>query len=708
MQRNHVFKPTILSGAILLAMAPTLAAQSSSPADNLEEVVVQGVKQPYRGDMPLESLPQQVQVISADLLTDLGVIELQNALDLAGGVARQNTFGGLWDSFAIRGFAGDENVPSGYLINGFSGGRGFSGRRDSSNIENIEVLKGPGSALYGRGEPGGTINLVTKKPQFETEGYIKASAGRFSTYRLEGDYTTALSEQLAFRINGGFDDADSYRHTVESQKLSITPSILYLPSDRTALSYEMEYLDQEAPFDRGIIAVDGDPEVMPISNFYGEPGDGPIQIKATGHQFLAQHELNSDWSVLAGLGYRQSSFEGCATQAELAGSRQLFYVDGQTLSRQRTCRDYDADDLSGRIELSGNFETGSLKHHLLIGLDAYDYELESIQNRFRPAPGSLELTIDAYNPVYGQPLPTDLSPLNDQLDEQSAVGVYFQDQIDISPRWQLLLGMRYDDFEQDFTNRLRETAISQSDTQLSPRAGLVFEASENLTLYASYSEGFRPNSGTNFAGSAFEPESSESYEAGVKWRTMDGNLTGTVALFKAKKSNILTADPTNIGFSEALGAADSEGVELDLSGQLTDTLSIWFAYAYVDAKTSNEVINADWGVSIPAGSRLINIPEHSGSLTLNQQLTLGGRPAAIGAGINYVGDRLGETITPSYELPSYTLVRLFGSYEMTDRVKFTVNVDNVLDEDHYQSSYHRLWTMPGPPITYKVGVQYSF
>ncbi len=154
--------------------------------------------------MPLESLPQQVQVISGDMPDQLGKVSFQGALDMAGGLARQNSFGGLWDSFAIRGFAGDENLPSGYLINGFSGGRGYSGNRDTSNIETIEVLKGPGSALYGRGEPGGTINVVTKKPQFEKDGYINASIGNYSTRRVEADYTNKVSDSVAFRINGAY------------------------------------------------------------------------------------------------------------------------------------------------------------------------------------------------------------------------------------------------------------------------------------------------------------------------------------------------------------------------------------------------------------------------------------------------------------------------------------------------------------------------
>ena len=174
-------------------------------------------RQPFRGDVPLEEMPQSVQVMSGELLQTIGVTQLDDVLDLASGIARQNTFGGLWDSFAIRGFAGDENVPTGYLVNGFNAGRGFSGRRDASNIDRIEVLKGPGSALYGRSEPGGTMNIVTKKPQFAPEGSIELAAGSYDTYRVAADFTAPITDSIAVRINGAYEDADSFRdlHHVE-------------------------------------------------------------------------------------------------------------------------------------------------------------------------------------------------------------------------------------------------------------------------------------------------------------------------------------------------------------------------------------------------------------------------------------------------------------------------------------------------------------
>ncbi|WP_288130404.1 TonB-dependent siderophore receptor [Microbulbifer sp.] len=694
------------STALWLSVAQQSLAQEAPSA--IEEISVTAQKQAYRGDIPLESLPQQTQVLSGDTLAELGAVELQDALDIAGGVARQNNFGGLWDSFAIRGFAGDENLPSGYLVNGFSGGRGFSGNRDASNIETIEILKGPGSALFGRGEPGGTINIVTRKPGFEREGegYLRATAGRYDTYRVEGDYTDTLNDRVAFRINGARQDGESFRDTVESEKTVLTPSFLVALAENTSLSYEAEYLKQATTFDRGIVAIDGDPGKVPLSNFYGEPGDGPSEVNASGHQLVLQHDLNDDWFILAGANYRASSFEDCVTEAELAAPRQPLYVDGQTLSRWQRCRDFDAEDTSARIELSGSFETGAFTHHMIVGGDTYEYALESLQDRWRVAPGDTTYSVDVFNPVHGQVAP-DRSPMANRQEEQSAWGLYVQDQVDLGEHWKLLLGMRYDDFSQDIDNRLSGTKNHQSQTATSPRAGLVYEASDTLSVYASYSEGFSPNSGVDFFGTAFDPEESKSYEVGTKLLALDGALSSTIALFKMEKSNIVAADPAHPGSSAALGEAESQGVEIDITGDLTDTVRLLLNYAYVDAKTGNDITNADWGVDVPAGSPLINIPENSANLLLVNSFTLGGKGSTFGIGVNYVDDRLGETVDPSYILPSYTLVKLLGSYQATGKLKLTMNVDNLLDEEYYASSYHKLWTMPGAPLTWTLGATYS-
>ena len=694
---------------VLLPLAAALGAGSAygqSPgADGLEEVTVTAVRQPFRGDTPIEELPQSVQFISAELLQDIGVTELDDVLDLASGIARQNTFGGLWDSFAVRGFAGDENSPTGYLVNGFNNGRGFSGRRDASNIERIEVVKGPGSALYGRSEPGGTMNLVTKKPEFDTKGSVELAAGRFDTYRVAGDFTTGITDNIAFRINGAYEDSKSFRDFITFEKIAATPSILFKIGSSTTVSYELEYIKQEAPFDRGIVAPGGVLGAVPISTFLGEPGDGNTEIEALGHQLILQHEINSNWMVNTGIGFRNSTFAGFSSDPELVAGRQPFYATGTTLSRQRRFRDYETDDLTARAELSGRVEMGPFTNHLLMGVDYYDYEFDQIQTRFRPTLAN-PYSVNVFAPVYGQTRTP--GAFVNSLETQTAVGIYIQDQIDLTERWKALIGVRYDDFEQEITNRATGVVTTQSDTATSPRVGLVFDASEKLSVYASFSKGFRPNGGFNAAGQSFAPEFSKSYEIGTKLSTEDKRISATVALYKAEKSNILTADPVNAGFSIAAGEAESKGVELDITGQLTDDTMVYFSYAHTQAEITKSVLDPNFGLALPVGSKLINIPQNNFNFLVMQGFNVGSGRGSVGAGVTYVADRLGETGVPSFVLPAYTLINLTGSYSPTESLKITVDVDNLFDKEYYASSYARLWVAPGTPRSYTIRAQYKF
>ncbi|WP_440874276.1 TonB-dependent siderophore receptor [Thalassotalea sp. PLHSN55] len=675
--------------------------------DNIEKIEVISHKQAYRGNVSIKELPQAVKVISTEKLTGMGISNFQTALSLDSSLARQNNFGGLWESFAIRGFSGDENLPSAYLINGFSAGRGYSGLRDTSNIEAIEVLKGPASALYGRGEPGGTVNIITKKPQFDQQGYITLTAGEDAYQRFEGDYTNGISDNIAFRINGAHETSDSFRHTVESQKTALTPSIFAKLSDSTTLTYELEYVDQEIPFDRGIPVLPG--VDIPKENFFGEPSDGPMNVDAMGHQLSLQHQINTDWSVSFGAGYRDSSLEGYSSEIELSPGRQLLYVDGETVSRQRRFRDYDAKDASLRAELSGFFSAFGAQHNVLIGADGYDYELHSIQERWRTAWGSGDATysINAYNPVYGQTAPA-TSPTQDNLEKQKAFGLYLQDQMALTQRVNLLVGVRFDEFEQDLINNFNGTLVSQSKSEVNPRIGVSYDMDNGVSIYSNYAEGFRPNTGADVNNNAFEPEKSESIEAGVKWSVFNEAFSGTLAVFKTEKSNILTADPVNSGFSTALGEAQSSGIELDSQFNITDNTVLDVSYTYIDAHTLNDMTNPDWGVDIPANSQLINVPKHTLNMSLTHFTELADKNVLFGGHVLSVSERLGETIDPTYKLPSYTIVNLFGTLDINDKVTLQASVENLFDEDYFANSYSALWTMPGQPRRVKASISYIF
>ena len=189
--------------------------------EEIESIFVSGKRRAYQGNFSELENPTAVQLIDGELLRDVGALNLNDALDLSASVSRQNNFGGLWNSFSIRGFSGDINLPSGFLVNGFNAGRGFGGPRDIVGIESVEILKGPRSALFGRGEPGGTINLTTKRPQFRRGGEFRATAGRWDQLRLEGDVQTTVgsNDQVGVRLVGFFEDSESFRKTVEKQSI---------------------------------------------------------------------------------------------------------------------------------------------------------------------------------------------------------------------------------------------------------------------------------------------------------------------------------------------------------------------------------------------------------------------------------------------------------------------------------------------------------
>ncbi len=679
-----------------------------------EEVVVVGVRQAYRGNFALTEIPQSIDVIEAGTLEQNGIIRLNDALDLDASVARQNTLGGLWDSFAIRGFAGDENIPTGYLVNGFNGGRGFGGERDVAGIERVEVLKGPSAALLGRGEPGGTINLVTKQGRLgETFGTVGVQGGSFDRQRGDADLNLAFTDFLTARLIGYIEEAESFRDIIEEYRWGFLPSIGLAVGERTRLTYGLEKTRVEVPFDRGIVVLNDDFDTVPRERFLGEPGDGDHVAEAEGHQLRLQHDFNEQWSLLLGASVRDTLLTGFSSDPELATSRQPIFIDGESLSRQRRSRLYDSKQSVYRGELSGEFHTAAVRHRLLVGADHDEFENYQDFRRVRPSsvashPSEEEAyVIDIFDPEYGRfSLPTPL-PNNDRLDVQESMGVFIQDQIELTERLQIRLGARYDDFTLRTENYLTDIVSERDDDRISPQAGIVFDLNDALTLYAAYSEGFRANIGTDVSGVIFDPEDSESIEAGAKFAFVDGNLSGTFTVFQLEKGNVLASDINNPGFSVTIGKARSQGLEFDLNGQLPGGIEVLLSYAYVDAQSRSSVLDPNFSFVIEPGDPLINIPDHQLNAQALKRFRLWQREIMAGAGVQYVGERLGATGT-DFTLPDHTLVRIFGEVKLTDHITMNGSITNLFDEDWYANSYSQLWVQPGAPRTTTIGIKVGF
>lgn len=725
----------VMPAAAFAAAADDAAAPAQAGtevAEDTSEIVVSGTIQAYRGNTPLRALPQATQVLTAATLEQLNITRLDTALDLSSSVSRQNGFGGLFDAFAIRGFVGDPNTPSGFLVNGFSGARGYGGTRDTSGVEAIEILRGPTSALFGRGEPGGTVNIVTKKPSLSRAfGYISGSIGRFDTYRGEADYNMPLNGTFAVRITGAYEQGDSYRDTLNYSKYAVTPSLLVQSGGFTA-NLEFEYGRQKIPFDRGVIAINGNPRALPRSRFLGEPGDGPNVAKNLGPQLQLQQKLGGDWKVLAGVAYRYTSLEGFGEDPEFgAGRNPLFTgaaINGNYTSRRRIFRDYTGKDFIPRAEISGSIDLFGIKNNVLAGADYEWFKLDIVQTRYRP--GNLTLAqraefasgnpsratllatnaINLYNPVYfsSAELSTlTMSPFQSRTEVAKAWGAYFRDRIEFTDWLSVQAGIRYDDYRQTVENRLNSVETRQAFNKWSPSAGISIKPFEQLTFYGSYSEGFRANTGVNVRNEAFKPETTTSYEVGSKFDLIDNTLTGTVAFFKMKKSNVLTSDPVNAGFSLDVGKAKSKGFELDLAAKLPQGLNAVLSYAYVKAEIAEDILDPDFGRTINAGDPLINIPKNSVTFLISKDFQIGERELTVGGDIKYVDKRLGETGT-QYFIPDYTLVRVFGSFDVTRNLTLSGEVSNLFNVYYFPSSYAQIWTFPGAPRTWSAKLKFSF
>ena len=712
----------------LFLMTSGLAlALASSPAfaqDLDDEIVVTSLRQAYQGDFAILEIPGAELDLDQQILEDLNVTDLVTALDLSASVSRQNNFGGLWNAFAIRGFVGDENLPSLYLVNGFNAGRGFAGPRDISGVESVEILKGPKAALFGRGEPGGTVNLVTKRPTFETAGELKLTGGSFDFYRGDADFTTPISENAAIRLVGFYEDAGSFRDTVETERWGFFPSIAFEPTDNTQIVYELELSEQEIPFDRGIPAIENELGAVDIETFLGEPSEDPYDASVTGHQIELQHDFSDDWSALIGFNYRDTSLEGFDTAATLSGFRQFLTRDGETLSRERRSRDYNAEYFVLRGEVAGEFETGSIRHRVILGADYDQFDNDQVFVRFRgggvldrlPEDAPDLLPINVFNPVFGQfdPLPEPNVTLADRLETTESFGVFVQDQISLTDQLDIRLGLRFDDYSQDLENRASDTTAEASNTRVSPQVGVVYEVNDQLSVYASYGENFRPFTLADTAGNDLDPNVSTSLEAGVKFGLFDGALNGVATVFQVDQGNILAVDDS---FSAIpAGSAESQGFELDLNGQITDSIDFWLSYAYIDIGTEEDFNDPNFGATIEAGTRLINVPDHQLSLQIAKDFHENGLPLRAGGGLLYVGERLGQfgdffgqnEEFGEFELPDYITLRAFVEYNVTDAISARIDVDNIFDEDHFLNSFASLWVQPGEPRRFKASLAYRF
>ncbi|MGX7706864.1 TonB-dependent siderophore receptor [Methylobacterium sp. Gmos1] len=660
--------PTTAAGTIGL-IGPTLGFRADRAVSSTKT------------DTPQRDVPQVVTVAPREVITDLAATRADQVLAYTPGIVQQNNFGGLSPlGYAVRGVATAEIYK-----NGFPLARGFPPQQDTQTIERIEVLKGPGGGLFGRSDPGGLINIITKQPTAERFVEMGGLWGSFEQVRGTVDAGGSLDEAgtLLYRFNLAAGRQNSFRDFVDGDRLLVAPVVSWQVTPDTRVTVETEFLRNRAVFDRGVVAINGQLGALPISRFLGEPGQSIHQSSDT-MQVRVDHRFDADWQMRLATYFNTGALVGEAVEV-----RELD-ADNRTARRDRNFRNYRWDVAIGQAELVGRFETAGIGHTLLLGFEreSTDGRYQQVRSRFRQTPYSL----DVYAPVYGRPLPPFAFQTNG-VEQITSTALYAQDQIAFSPEWKALVGARFDVFEQSFRERTTGLRTDQTSVAASPRAGLVYQPLPNLSVYANVGTSFRPNTGPDAFAAArsgpFAPESGLGYEVGTKLDLFGGALSLTGAAFRVERQNVLTPDPVNAGFSLAAGAVRSQGFELTAAGQITPEVKLLAGYVFADAVITKDNV-------LPVGAPLINVPRHSGSLLAVHEVREGPwKGFGLGGGVRAIGERAGDA-TASFRLPGYIAVDALAYYRW-ENVRFGLNVENVFDTTIYESSLSALRVYPGAP-----------
>ncbi|ALI00459.1 ferrichrome porin FhuA [Pseudomonas sp. FW306-02-F02-AA] len=636
-------------------------------------------------DTAIRDIPQSISVIPASVLKDLGSHNVERALEFAGGVSKQNNFGGLTlYEYSVRGFTTSE-----FYKDGFSANRGYPSTPDAANVERIEVLKGPAASLYGRGDPGGTVNIVTKKPQPEAFSTLQTSAGSWDRYRTALDVNTPLDPQgnVLSRVNLAVEDNHSFRDHVDSQRVFVAPSLSWQLNPDTSLLLESEIVRHSSTFDRGIVTPNNSWSGVSRSTFLGEPDDGNIDNHNNLLQATLEHHLNDAWKLRLASHYKEGKLWGFASEARPLNA------DQHTVNRRYRERDNRWHDSITQLELRGLFDIGSWQHELLIGSEYENFRKNERVTTIAGGP----YAIDIYDPVYGQPKPDGKRSGPDFFEQVESQALNLQDQIVFTDRLRGMLGARLEHFEQTIDDHTLNNRSRQNHDALTQRAGLLYQLTPQHGLFANASTSFKPNNGLDATGKSFDPEEGVGYEIGIKSELFDERLSSTLAAFHIEKENVLALDPATDS-NRAMGKARSQGFDLQVSGQLTDAVRVIGAFAYIDA----EVTQGD--KAIATGSRILGVARHSGSLLGVYEFQEGLlRGSDVGAAYTYVGDRSGEAGS-DFELPAYHTVDLLAHYKASENVTLGLNLNNLFDEKYFERSYSNYWVNPGEPRNFTVSL----
>ncbi|WP_343707892.1 TonB-dependent siderophore receptor [Flavobacterium sp.] len=621
----------------------------------LNEVVVTKTKEPKpvtavrSGLKPMDN-PQSIQVIGSEIIEQQQAIRLSEVLKNANGVYVGSARGGAQESFFSRGY---DMSANNMFKNGFRYNAGSI--PDVSGLDKVEFLKGGSALLFGNVAPGGVLNLVTKTPQFKSGGEISMQIGSYAYYKPAFDFYGGLNKSIAFRINGSYENSESFRDVVKNERLYINPSLLFVISPKTQITVQGDYLSADWTPDFGTGIIGTQILDLPRNAFYGSLWSNGT-TKSSSASVLVNHDFNKNWKL---------NFNSSLQNYDRASksTAQLSSVKENGDWTRPLVQNKNLEQILGdQLSLQGNFNTGSVKHQIFTGADWENSFATAYTFAFDPANYD---TINLFNfdPSTQRNDIPNARTTQIAKTETNRFGVYFQDLITITEKFKVLAGVRWSwqeaevtTYKETYANKVQtvkpENAIptvgaKKLDNAFSPKFGLIYQPRKDVSIFGSYSTSFTPNTGTTADLKPIEPSIIDQYEAGIKTDFLQGLLSTNVTVYQIVNSNLaqtaefkadgsLNSD-TNIKVLS--GETKSKGVEIDVTARPIDGLSIIAGYSYNDMRyTKTSGLNG----SFIEGDRLVRTPANTANLSFFYTVQNGFfKGVSLGAIGNYIGDRLG-------------------------------------------------------------------
>lgn len=634
-------------------------------------------------DTPLRDVPQSVTVITREVIAQQTMQSMGDVVRYVPGIGIAQGEGNR-DTPVFRG----NSSTSDFFVDGVRDDVQYF--RDVYNVERVEALKGPNAMIFGRGGVGGVLNRVTRQADWAPARELTLQGGSWNAGRITGDFGQLFGEKVAARVTGLVESSDSYRDGVWLERQGINPTLAFAIGPNTMLRAGYEYFHDDRTADRGITSFAGKPVATDASTFFGNAGLSNSEATVNAFSSSLDHRFSDRVTLRSRLffghydKFYQNVFPGAAD-----GAGRNVSISAYNNATQR-------QNLFSQTDVMVTRRTGRVGHTILAGVELGRQSTDNFRKTgFFTSVGPNVTTVMAplSNPTTTLPLTFRQNATDaDNHGTAGIASVYVQDQIELSPHWQAIAGLRYDSFRVDFRNDRTGAAFATSDGMISPRLGLVYKPIEPVSVYASYSLSYLPRAGEqlsslNLSNASLEPETFRNYEVGAKWEVARA-LELTAAVYRLDRGNVAVPDPVSPAVTMLVDGQRTEGVELSLGGNMTRAWSVVGAYAYQDGEITRSLSS-----TAPAGARLAQLPEHSFSLWNKYEVS-----PTWGLGLGVV--QRGEVFTStddSVTVPGFTRVDAAVFYTLNERLRAQLNVENLFDTDYYASAHSNTNITPGSP-----------